>query len=179
MSGRKREGEGAEDLTRQDIETIIDIVKSVPDVTEFSLKYGKTEIYISRGAKTSTRTEPREAEHQASNAPAWPPVDAAAAVEAVASPMIEQTTAPAPRSNEIVVEAPMVGTFYRAPAPGEAPFVSLGEAVATGAVLCIIEVMKLMNSIAAPRAGVVREILVDDGEAVEFGQPLLIIEVDE
>ena len=67
-------------------------------------------------------------------------------------------------------------SFYRAPAPGEAPFVEVGQAVEGSTVLCIIEVMKLMNSISAHRKGRVRKILVEDGEPVEFGQPLMIIE---
>ena len=70
----------------------------------------------------------------------------------------------------------MVGTFYRAPAPGEPPFVEAGQAIEGSTVLCIIEVMKLMNSISAHKRGRVSKILVEDGEPVEFGQPLMIIE---
>ncbi len=175
MSGRKRDGDGAADLTRHDIETIIDIVKSAPDIAEFSLKYGEIEIFISRGSHSTAREQVR-GEAQPSQAPARPPADMAATVMAESPPSVSALAAR--RSNEIVVEAPMVGTFYRAPAPGEAPFVSVGDTVASDAVLCIIEVMKLMNSIAAPRAGTVKQILVGDGEGVEFGQPLIVIEVD-
>ena len=70
--------------------------------------------------------------------------------------------------NEFTVDAPMVGTFYRAPAPGEAPFVEVGQTIEGETVLCIIEVMKLMNSISARRKGRVKRILVEDGEPVGF-----------
>ena len=71
--------------------------------------------------------------------------------------------------------APMVGTFYRAASPDSAPFVDVGKQVAAGDVICIIEAMKLMNQIEAEKAGVVAAILVEDGQPVEFGQPLVVI----
>lgn len=71
--------------------------------------------------------------------------------------------------------APMVGTFYRAASPDSAPFVEVGKQVAVGDVICIIEAMKLMNQIEAEKAGVVAAILVEDGQPVEFGQPLVVI----
>ncbi len=74
-----------------------------------------------------------------------------------------------------VVKAPMVGTFYRAAAPGSASFVEVGDAVQAGDPLCIIEAMKLMNEIEADQAGIVKAILVENGQAVEYGQPLVII----
>ncbi|NUZ05705.1 acetyl-CoA carboxylase biotin carboxyl carrier protein [Piscinibacter koreensis] len=74
------------------------------------------------------------------------------------------------------VKSPMVGTFYRAASPGAAPFVQVGAAVKVGDPICIIEAMKIMNEIEADKAGTVREILCEDGQAVEFGQPLLIID---
>ncbi|THF61741.1 acetyl-CoA carboxylase biotin carboxyl carrier protein [Pseudothauera rhizosphaerae] len=74
-----------------------------------------------------------------------------------------------------VVKSPMVGTFYRASSPGSKPFVDLGQSVAEGDTLCIIEAMKLMNEIEADASGVVKAILVDNGEPVEYGQPLFII----
>ncbi len=75
-----------------------------------------------------------------------------------------------------VVESPMVGTFYRAPTPDARPFVEEGDEVAAGDTLCIIEAMKMMNRIEAPVGGVVRKILVENGNPVEFGQPLLTID---
>ena len=75
-----------------------------------------------------------------------------------------------------VVRAPMVGTAYRAPAPGAEPFVEVGQEVKEGQTLLIIEAMKTMNQIPAPRAGVVKAILVEDGQPVEYDEPLMIIE---
>jgi len=74
-----------------------------------------------------------------------------------------------------VVTSPMVGTFYQSPAPGQRPFVSVGDAVEVGDTLCIIEAMKILNQIEADHAGIVRAVLADDGQPVEFGQPLFVI----
>jgi acetyl-CoA carboxylase biotin carboxyl carrier protein len=86
------------------------------------------------------------------------------------------TAPPAPASNEHTVTAPMVGTFYSAPAPGAKPFVDIGSEVREGDVLCIIEAMKMMNQIESDKGGRVAAVLVKNGEPVEFGQPLFIIE---
>ena len=80
---------------------------------------------------------------------------------------------PASRSDLVDVTAPMVGTFYRAPAPGEAPFVEVGTRIGVGQTICILEAMKLMNELEAEAAGEVVEILVDNGTPVEFGQVLM------
>ncbi|NSX12662.1 acetyl-CoA carboxylase biotin carboxyl carrier protein [Cupriavidus taiwanensis] len=74
-----------------------------------------------------------------------------------------------------VVTSPMVGTFYRAPSPGAAPFVNVGDSVKEGQTVCIIEAMKLLNEIECDKAGVIKEILVENGQAVEYGQPLFVI----
>ncbi|EJS88035.1 acetyl-CoA carboxylase biotin carboxyl carrier protein subunit, partial [Pasteurella multocida subsp. multocida str. Anand1_buffalo] len=74
------------------------------------------------------------------------------------------------------IRSPMVGTFYRSPSPEAKPFVEIGQAVKVGDALCIVEAMKMMNRIEADKAGVVKAILVNDGEAVEFDQKLIIIE---
>ncbi len=74
------------------------------------------------------------------------------------------------------VRSPMVGTFYRSPSPEAAPFVEVGQSVKVGDALCIVEAMKMMNRIEADKAGVIKTILINDGEAVEFDQPLMIIE---
>jgi acetyl-CoA carboxylase biotin carboxyl carrier protein len=81
-----------------------------------------------------------------------------------------------PASHPGVVTSPMVGTAYFAPKPGERPFVDIGSRVAVGETLLIIEAMKTMNQIPAPRAGTVVQILIEDGQPVEFGEPLMIIE---
>jgi acetyl-CoA carboxylase biotin carboxyl carrier protein len=93
--------------------------------------------------------------------------------------VVPSAPAPSPINQKLVeVQSPMVGTFYRAPAPGEAPFVEVGDRVKAGQSVCIIEAMKLMNEIEAEVSGQVMEILVQNGEPVEYGQPLMRINPD-
>ena len=100
-------------------------------------------------------------------------------VKAPAAPAApEQTAAPAeaaPATSGHVVKSPMVGTFYRSPSPGAASFVEVGQKVKAGDVLCIVEAMKMMNQIEADKSGTIDAILVEDGEPVEFDQPLFSI----
>ncbi|HBT32336.1 MAG TPA: acetyl-CoA carboxylase biotin carboxyl carrier protein [Pusillimonas sp.] len=100
---------------------------------------------------------------------------AASAAEAAASTAAQQQPAAPAQPQGHAVKAPMVGTFYRAPNPGASPFVEVGQSVKEGEPLCIIEAMKLLNEIEADKAGVIKEILVENGEPVEYGQPLFII----
>lgn len=111
-------------------------------------------------------------------APAAVPVAApvAAAAPAPAAAAAPAEAAPSRPASWVEVAAPMVGTFYAAPAPGEPPFVKVGDEVAAGETLCIVEAMKLMNEITAPQMGTVREVCLDDATAVEFGTPLFYIE---
>ncbi len=104
---------------------------------------------------------------------------AAIAVEA-AKPVIQHTeiASPVPNvslDNNISVNSPMVGTFYRASSPNSAPFVEVGQTVTKGQVLCIVEAMKLMNQIESTESGVIAEILVADGAPIEYGQPLFLL----
>ena len=109
---------------------------------------------------------------------------AAPAPVAAAAPAPQANAAPAqlpavsedPASLPGAVTSPMVGTAYLSPEPGAAPFVQIGQAVAEGDTLMIVEAMKTMNHIPAPRAGTVRRILIDDGAPVEFGAPLMVVE---
>ncbi|AEI78439.1 biotin carboxyl carrier protein of acetyl-CoA carboxylase AccB [Cupriavidus necator N-1] len=100
---------------------------------------------------------------------ALPPAAAAAPAAAPAAEPVAQLPA------GHVVTSPMVGTFYRAPSPGAAPFVNVGDSVKEGQTVCIIEAMKLLNEIECDKAGVIKEILVENGQAVEYGQPLFVI----
>ncbi len=101
----------------------------------------------------------------------------ARAAESVAPTPVASTPLPVdPAQHPGVVASPMVGTAYLAPEPGARPFVEVGTVVKTGEPLMIIEAMKTMNQIPAPRPGTVIQILVDDGQPVEYGQPLMIIE---
>ena len=119
-----------------------------------------------------TRTTAAAAPVYAAPAPAAAPVAAPAAAPAAAAP----AAAPAARDLSNAQKSPMVGTFYRAPGPNAAAFVEVGQQVKVGDTLCIIEAMKLMNEIEAEKSGVVKEILVENGTPVEYGEPLFIIE---
>lgn len=123
-----------------------------------------------RVAKTLTA----QAVHVAAPAPA-PQAAPAPAAPAAASPAAE-AGAPAPAVKGDPVKSPMVGTIYLQPNPGAEPFVKVGDTVAAGQTLFIVEAMKTMNPIPAPRAGKVVQILVEDAQPVEFGEPLAIIE---
>jgi acetyl-CoA carboxylase biotin carboxyl carrier protein len=112
--------------------------------------------------------------------PAAAPVAAAPAPVAAAPAGGEAPAAPAaPASNLVEVKSPMVGTFYRSPAPEAPPYVEVGSRVARGQTLCILEAMKLMNELPADVAGTLREVCVDNGEPVEYGQVLFRIEPAE
>ncbi len=101
---------------------------------------------------------------------------AVAAPAAAAAPVAGTPVAAARRPSEHVVAAPMVGTFYGAPSPGAKPFVEIGTEVKEGQVLCIIEAMKMMNQIESDKAGKITAIMATNGDPVEFGQPLFVIE---
>jgi len=132
---------------------------------------GLTEIEIERaGLRVRVGRSGGNVTHITSHggAPAAPPSPAAPAAAAVV---------PAdPAKHPGAVTSPMVGTAYRGAAPGAAPFVDLGSKVVVGETLLIIEAMKTMNQIPAPRSGTVTQILIEDGQPVEFGEPLVIIE---
>lgn len=99
------------------------------------------------------------------------PAAAPAAVAPAAAPAVAETSA-----SRVTIDSPLVGTLYRAPSPEAAPFVKVGDKVTPDTVVCIVEAMKVMNEIKAEKSGVIRDILVENGSAVEFGQPLFVIE---
>jgi len=107
------------------------------------------------------------------------PTGSAAPAAPVAAAPIADTDTPASAAASApegkVIKSPMVGTFYRASSPGAEPFVSVGSTVSEGQTLCVIEAMKLMNEIPADTAGVIKEVLVENGQPVEFGQPLFVL----
>src|SRR5690606_561224 len=139
---------------------LIDLVAE-SGIAELEITEGEGKVRI---VKFSQSTQPVAFAPEPAPAPA-----AAAPATAPAAP-----AAPAAPQGH-VIKAPMVGTFYRAPNPGASPFVEVGQSVKEGDPLCIIEAMKLLNEIEADKAGVVKEILVENGEPVEYGQPLFII----
>ena len=108
-------------------------------------------------------------------APVMMAAPAALTLPAGAAPAAPAAPAPeAPKGHTL--KSPMVGTFYRAPSPGAPPFVEVGQSVTKGQTLCIIEAMKLLNEIESDASGVVKSILVENGQPVEYGQPLFVIE---
>jgi acetyl-CoA carboxylase biotin carboxyl carrier protein len=151
-----------ESLTYEDVLRIVALVKTTR-FSEFRLKVGEIEVHLKRrngaGGDPVLHAEPA-APGEAAAAPARPAAERSFPAGAV------------------LVRSPMVGTFYRAPAPGADPFVEVGKHVAADSTVCIIEVMKLMNSIAAETRGVVTEILVQNGARVEPGDVLVVIEPD-
>jgi acetyl-CoA carboxylase biotin carboxyl carrier protein len=140
------------------------------DVTELELQQGTSKIVLRRGARATAPAgeDPLAAgafqSHTADRQPA-------SGLSVPPAPM----PAPAPTDDPAVVTvtSPLVGTFYRASAPGARPFVEVGATVRPGTVLCIIEAMKLMNEIESEHEGTVAEVLVENGRPVEFGQPLV------
>ena len=102
------------------------------------------------------------------------PMQQAAPMQATAAAGAAAATAPEPEGH--AVKSPMVGTFYRSAAPGAKPFVDVGSTVSVGDTICIIEAMKLMNEIECDKAGVIKAIMVESGQAVEYGQPMFMIE---
>ena len=141
-------------------------------VSEIEIKEGEESVRISRhptGVVHAFAAPPAYAA-PAPAAPAGAPSGAAGGPAAAATP-----AAPA-HSPDSIVTAPMVGTFYAAPAPGAKPFVEIGSEVKPGDVLCIIEAMKMMNQIESDKAGRVVSVLAKNGDPVEFGQTLFIIE---
>ncbi|HZZ95272.1 MAG TPA: acetyl-CoA carboxylase biotin carboxyl carrier protein [Usitatibacter sp.] len=157
-------------ITQKDLDSILKLVESADDISEFYIRHGDLEVRVSRGgggAGFTPGAQPASPEPARAARPE-PPKAAAVPPAAVAPPAIAPGMA--------VVKSPMVGTFYRASAPGAKPFVEVGQQVKADTVVCIIEVMKLMNSIAAGAAGTVRQILVDDAQPVQFAQALVVIE---
>jgi len=141
------------------IKTLIELVEN-SGIAELEIKEGEEFVRISRSSSAVQHVYAAPQHHAA------PAVAAAAPVAAPAAPA-------APEGH--VVKSPMVGSFYRSPSPGAKAFVDIGQSVNAGDTLCIIEAMKLLNEIEADHSGVIKAILVESGQAVEFGQPLFII----
>jgi acetyl-CoA carboxylase biotin carboxyl carrier protein len=135
---------------------------------------GIAELEVQRG-ENRVRIRRTQREARMGFAPIEIPGTVGAAPVAAAPAPASAAAAPAPAADETLVKAPIVGTFYESPSPGAPPFVRIGETVQPGAVLCIIESMKLMNEIEAESAGVVMSKLVANGQPVEYGEALFAI----
>jgi len=148
------------------LKTLIELVET-SGIAELEIQEGEERVRITR-ANAAPAGAPSVTTHTlpaATGSPAGAPGAAGAAADAL--PL-------EPEGHK--VKSPMVGTFYRSATPGSKPFVEIGDPVAEGATLCIIEAMKLMNEIEADKAGVIKAILTENGQPVEFGQPLFLIE---
>jgi len=148
----------------KDLKVLIKMVTET-DITEFEMESGEDKIRICRG---SAAPVVQYAAPQPIYAPAPAPQTSAPAAAATATPAAEEKGTP--------VASPIVGTFYRAPAPDAAPYVEVGQVVEKGQVLCIVEAMKLMNEITAECSGEIREILVQNQQPVESGQVLFRVD---
>ncbi len=148
------------------LKKLIDLVEE-SGIAEIEVTEGEEKVRITRATAAPAPVYAAPA-HVAAPAPAPAAAPAAAAAPAPA--------APSARDLSNAQKSPMVGTFYRAPGPNAAAFVEVGQQVKAGDTLCIIEAMKLMNEIEAEKSGTVKEILVENGTPVEFGEPLFIIE---
>src|SRR5574341_220873 len=151
------------------VKTLIDLVQQ-SGIAELEITEGEEKVRISRGV-TGVQQAPAATQFVA------PPLAAgAAAVPAAAGAPAAPTEGEAAAAPEgHVIRSPMVGTFYRSSAPGAKPFVEVGQAVKAGETLCIIEAMKLLNEIEADQDGTIKAILVENGQPVEYGEPLFIL----
>jgi acetyl-CoA carboxylase biotin carboxyl carrier protein len=151
-------------MRKQEIEELIRLVEE-SQITELEVAQGRTRIRISKNGTPAPMV----------SAPAPAPI----AVRASREEVEEVEEAPAEdklASNLKQIKSPMVGTVYRAPAPGSEPFVDIGQPVAVGQTVCIVEAMKLMNEIGSDFSGVIRRVLIENGQPVEYGQPLFLVE---
>jgi acetyl-CoA carboxylase biotin carboxyl carrier protein len=142
------------------LKKLIDLVQE-SGIAELEITEGEEKVKIVKGGVVTVA--------------AAQPVAVAAVPAAAAAPPAAPATEPEPGQEGHVVKAPMVGTFYRSPSPDAKVFVEVGQAVKEGDTICIIEAMKLMNEIEADASGVVKAILVENGQPVEYGQPLFIL----
>ncbi|MFZ7229316.1 acetyl-CoA carboxylase biotin carboxyl carrier protein [Avibacterium avium] len=148
------------------IKKLIELVEE-SGIMELEISEGEESVRINRGSPATTAVQYT--------------VPSVAPVAQPATPAVTQPTpvAEVPAVTEVSghqVRSPMVGTFYRSPSPDAKPFVEVGQTVKVGDALCIVEAMKMMNRIEADKAGVVKAILINDGEPVEFDEPLIVIE---
>ena len=143
------------------LKSLIDLVQQ-SGIAELEITEGEEKVRISRGvpvAQASLTVAPA--------APGSTPAAPGAAVAAPAEPALTEGH---------IIKSPMVGTFYRSSAPGSNPFVEVGQAVKAGDTVCIIEAMKLLNEIESDYDGMIKAVLVENGQPVEYGQPLFVIE---
>ena len=149
------------------LKTLIDLVAE-SSIAELEVTEGESKVRI-------VKSSPAPQNQVVMMQPSAMPHQAVAAAPAAAAPAVAASPeAPAEHQGHIV-KSPMVGTFYRSSSPGAAPFVEVGASIKAGDTVCIIEAMKLLNEIEADASGVIKSILVENGQPVEYGQPLFVI----
>ena len=150
------------------IKKLIELVEE-SGIAELEISEGEESVRISRYGNPPAMMQPQYQQYQAAPAPQAAPMAVALSPAAA-----DESAAPVVSGH--VMRSPMVGTFYRASSPGAKNFSEVGQTVNVGDTLCIVEAMKMMNQIEADKAGVIKAILIDNGEPVEFDEPLFIIE---
>jgi acetyl-CoA carboxylase biotin carboxyl carrier protein len=163
-------------MNLKEIRELIEFLKE-QDIAEFELERGDVKVRIKRGAETVPSQETRyvtvpTAVPAASAAPGEAPVAAALVTSPPATDKDKTPKEALPEEGLHLVKSPIVGTFYESPSPGAPPFVKPGDKVTLGQVICIVEAMKLMNEIESDVSGEVLRVFVDNGQPVEYGQPL-------
>jgi len=148
-------------MRREELKGLIKLVEE-SDISELEICEGKSKVRIAKSRPGSDLGVASAGQ----SAPAAEP----------AQPAVPSTEAEKLASNLKEITSPMVGTFYRAPAPEAGPFTDVGQRVTVGQTVCIVEAMKLMNEIGAEFSGIVREVLVENGQPIEFGQALFLVE---
>lgn len=154
------------------LKTLIELVQE-SGIAELEVTEGEEKVRITR---TVANTMQPVMQYAAPMMAAMPAAAPAAAAPVAAAPVAAAPAAAPAEPEGYAVKSPMVGTFYRSSAPGAKPFVDVGSTVNVGDTLCIIEAMKLMNEIESDKAGVIKAILVESGQAVEYGQAMFVIE---
>jgi acetyl-CoA carboxylase biotin carboxyl carrier protein len=155
------------DMDLRKLKTLIELVET-SGIAELEIQEGEERVRITRALASATQTVMLQPPP-----PQAAPMGGVPVATAPAPAEIPRAAPPSPEGH--VVKSPMVGTFYRSASPGAKPFVEVGDTVEIGDALCIVEAMKLMNEIEADAAGTVKAILVENGQPVEFGQPLFVI----
>lgn len=137
-------------------------------ISEIEIREGEESVRISRSISAHAIAPPVQPVTQVS-VPVAPPTPAPVPAPEAAPP-------PAADTEGTIIESPMVGTFYASPSPGSPAFVSVGQAIKPGDTICIVEAMKILNQIESEVSGTVKAVLVEDGQPVEFGQPLMVVD---
>ncbi|MEP7337705.1 MAG: acetyl-CoA carboxylase biotin carboxyl carrier protein [Acidobacteriota bacterium] len=164
MAKRRTGANSTENLTLPEIERLIELI-SEKQFNEFELERGNFRLRLSKGVEKVLIRE------VAAESPALSPV-APAPIAATATPAPVVPVSAPPEESLHILTSPIVGTFYSSPSPTAGPFVSVGDSVNVGKVLCIIEAMKLMNEIQSDASGTIAKIFVENGQPIDFGQPL-------